>query len=102
MSEARPQRVEVVVGVRTLLTLLVFGVLVALAILSVGTLLSILVAAVVALGLDPVVDGLVKRGHGRGRSALAVFAALFLAVVALTLVAAGPVWSQIEEFLRAL
>jgi predicted PurR-regulated permease PerM len=102
MSDARPQRVEIVVGVRTLLTLLAFGVLVVLAVLSLGTLLSILVAAVLALGLDPVVASLVARGHGRGRSALVVFAALFVGVFFLTLAAAGPVWSQIGEFVHAL
>src|SRR5689334_12839321 len=80
MKDAGPQRVEVIVGVRTLLTLTAFGALVALAILSIGTLLSILVAAVLALGLDPVVAGLVARGHRRGRAALAVFAAGFVAV----------------------
>ena len=50
-----------------LLTLLGVGVLVALAILSLGTLLSIFLAAVVALGLDPIVGALVKRGWKRGR-----------------------------------
>ena len=44
------------------MTLLVFGLLVALAILSLGTLLSIFLATVLALGLDPVVANLVKRG----------------------------------------
>ena len=49
----RPPRVEIVIGVRTMVMLLAFGGLVALAILSLGTLLSIFVAAVLALGLDP-------------------------------------------------
>ena len=48
-----PQRVEVIVPVRTLLALLAFGSLVALALLSIGTLLSIFVAAVLALGPRP-------------------------------------------------
>src|SRR3954447_2318915 len=102
MRDAGPQRVEVVVGVRTLMTIVVFGGLVALAILSIGTLLSILVAGVIALGLDPVVGNLVARGHGRGRSALLVFAALFVAAVVLVLVTAGPVWSEIVDFVHAL
>ncbi len=97
-----PQRVEIVVGVRTLLTLTVFGALVALAILSLGTLLSIFLAAVLALGLDPVVGALVRRGWGRGRAALVVFAALFAIVFALVLVTAGPVWSEIVDFVHAL
>jgi predicted PurR-regulated permease PerM len=97
-----PRRVEVVVSVRTLLVLLAFGALVVLAVLSLGTLLSIFVAAVVALGLDPPVGALVRRGWGRGRAALAVFAALFVAVFVLVLVTAGPLWDEIVEFVQAL
>src|SRR3954467_8562734 len=102
MDGAPPPRVQVVVPVRTLLTLLGFGVLVALAILSLGTLLSILVAAVLALGLDPVVGRMVTRGWGGGRASVAVFGALFAAVVAIVLVTAGPVWHEIQDFVRAL
>jgi predicted PurR-regulated permease PerM len=98
----RPERVEIVIGVRTLLTLLVFGLLVALAILSLGTLLSIFLATVLALGLDPVVARLVARGWKRGRAALVVFAGVFLSVIALVLVTAGPVWGEIKEFIRSL
>ena len=97
-----PQRVEIVVPVRTLLVLLAFAGLVALAILSIGTLLSIFVAAVIALGLDPPVGALVRRGWRRGRAALAVFAALFVGVVALVLVTAGPLWDQIVDFVNEL
>jgi len=97
-----PQRVEILVPVRTLLVLVALGGLVALAILSVGTLLSIFVAAVLALGLDPVVARMVARGWGRTRAALAVFAALFASVVAIVVVTAGPVWDQIVEFVRSL
>ena len=98
----QPQRVEIVIGIRALLTLFVFGLLVALAILSLGTLLSIFLAAVLALGLDPVVASLVKRGWKRGRAALVVFAGLFVSVTALVLVTAGPVWDQIVEFVHSL
>ena len=96
----RPQRVEIVIGSARCGTVFAFGVLVALAILSLGTLLSIFVAAVLALGLDPVVGALVKRGWSRGRAALVVFAALFAWVFALVLVTAGPVWDQIVEFVQ--
>jgi predicted PurR-regulated permease PerM len=96
------QRVEVVVPVRTLLVLLAFGSLVALAVFSIGTLLSIFVAAVLALGLDPVVGALVRRGWGRGRAALAVFAALFVAAAALVVFTAAPLWEEIVEFANAL
>lgn len=98
----RPQKVEIVIGVRTLLMLLAFGLLVVLAVLSLGTLLSIFLAAVLAFGLDPVVGQLVARGWKRGRAALVVFAGLFASVVALVLVTAGPVWGEIKEFVRAL
>ena len=97
-----PQRVEIVIGARTLLTVLGFALLVLLAILSLGALVSVLLAAVVALGLDPIVAVLVRRGWRRGRAALVVFAALFAAVVALVLAAAGPVWGQVLDFARAL
>jgi predicted PurR-regulated permease PerM len=98
----RPQRIEIVVGVRTLLTLLAFGFLVALAILSLGTLLSIFLAAVVAFGLDPVVHRLVEKGWKRGIASLVVFAALFASVFVLVLVTAGPVWDQIVDFVKSL
>ena len=98
----QPQRVEIAIPVRTLLQLLGFGVLVALAILSLGTLLSIFLAAVLALGLDPVVSALVKRGWKRGAASLVVFAALFVAVFVLVLVSAGPVWDEITDFVQQL
>jgi predicted PurR-regulated permease PerM len=98
----QPQRVEIVIGVKTLLTVFVFCLLVALAILSLGTLLSIFLAAVLALGLDPIVAHLVKRGWKRGKAALVVFAGLFASVFTLVLVTAGPVWDQIVEFLQSL
>jgi predicted PurR-regulated permease PerM len=97
-----PQRVEIVIPARTMVTVLGFAALVALAILSLGTLLSIFLAAVVALGLDPIVGMLVRRGWKRGRAALVVFAGMFAAVFVLLLVTAGPLWSEIKEFIRAL
>jgi predicted PurR-regulated permease PerM len=97
-----PQRVEIVVGARTLLTLLAFGALVALVLLSLGTLISIFLAAVIALGLDPVVGALVRRGWKRGPASLVVFFALFASVFVLVLVTAGPVWNEIEEFVHSL
>src|SRR3712207_9595385 len=65
-----PQRVEIMIGVRTLLTLLAFGLLVVLAILSLDALLSIFLAAVIALGLDPVVAALIRRGRAEAASTL--------------------------------
>jgi predicted PurR-regulated permease PerM len=97
-----PQRVEVSISVRTVMLLLGIALLVALALISLGSLISIFLAAVLALGLDPVVGALVKRGWKRGRAALVVLAAVFASVFALVLVTAGPVWDQIKEFAQAL
>jgi predicted PurR-regulated permease PerM len=97
-----PRKVEITIAVRTLIMLLAFGVLVVFAVLSLGTLISILLAAVLAFGLDPVVAKLVARGWKRGVAALAVFAALFVAVFALVVVTAGPVWQEIVDFVHEL
>jgi predicted PurR-regulated permease PerM len=97
-----PQRVEIVIPVRTLMVVLAFVLAIALAVLSLGTLLSIFLAAVLALGLDPIVAALVRRGWKRGRAAVVVFAALFASVFVLVLVTAGPLWDQIKEFLQSL
>jgi predicted PurR-regulated permease PerM len=102
MERPPAQRVEVIVPVRTLLVLLAFGALVALALLSLGTLISIFLAAVIALGLDPVVAALVRRGWRRGPAALTVFATLYAALVVIVLLAAGPAWDQIVEFVDKL
>jgi len=102
MDRPPAQRVEVVVSARTLVVLLAVGAIVALVLLSLGTLLSVFVAAVLALGLDPVVGALVRRGWGRGRAAIAVFAGLFASVFAIVLITAGPLWDQIVEFVHAL
>ena len=43
-----------------------------------------------------------RRGWGRGRAALVVFAALFVLVFAIVLAAAGPVWEEIVDFTKQL
>jgi predicted PurR-regulated permease PerM len=102
MEPPSPQRVEVVVPVRTVVALLTVAVLVALAIAALGTLLSIFLAAVIALGLDPVVAALVRRGWRRGPASLAVLAALFLVVFVIVVAAAEPVWNELVEFVQVL
>jgi predicted PurR-regulated permease PerM len=97
-----PPQVAIVIPVRTMLAVLGFSVLVVLALLSLGTLISIFLASVLAFGLDPIVGSLVRRGWGRGRASLTVFAALFASVFVLVLVTAGPVWDQIVEFVKGL
>jgi predicted PurR-regulated permease PerM len=97
------QPVEIIVPFRTLLIVLAFFTVVALAILSLGTLISIFLATVIALGIDPIVTALVKRrGWKRGPASVAVFAALFIAVGVLAIVTAGPVWDQIVAFVQQL
>src|SRR3954469_4741770 len=98
-----PQRVEILIPVKTLLVLAAFGALVVLAVVSFGTLLSIFVAAVIALGLDPVVARMVaRRGWGGTKAALALFDPLFAGVFAFVVVTAGPVWDEIVEFVNSL
>ena len=96
------QRVEIVIPVRTMVMVVAFGALVVLAVLSLGTLLSIFVAAVLALGLDPVVGALVRRGWGRGKAALTVLSGLFVGVFLLVVVTAAPLWEEIVEFVNEL
>jgi predicted PurR-regulated permease PerM len=97
-----PQPVEIIIPFRTMLVVLGVALVVLLAVLSLGTLISIFLATVIALGLDPLVGHLVRRGWKRGLAAVAVFAALFVAVLAIVIVAAGPVWDEIVEFVNAL
>src|SRR3954453_16676049 len=96
-----PQRVEILIPVKTLLVLAAFGALVVLAVVSFGTLLSIFVAAVIALGLDPVVAPMVARGWGGREGAPAGGGALFEGLVALVVVTAGPVCDEIVEFVNS-
>jgi predicted PurR-regulated permease PerM len=96
------QRVEVSVSARTVLGVIAIFALVAIALVSLGTLLSIFVAAILALGLDPPVSRMVQRGWGRGKAALTMFGGIFVAVVALVLVTAGPLWDEITDFVDQL
>ncbi|HYI36894.1 MAG TPA: AI-2E family transporter [Thermoleophilaceae bacterium] len=102
MTEPPPQRVEVNIGLRTMLLAVAVAAAVGLALVSLGSLLSIFVAGVLALGLDPVVSRLVARGWPRGRAALAVFAGLFVTVFLIVVITVGPLWDQIGEFVDKL
>jgi predicted PurR-regulated permease PerM len=97
-DHSRPGQVQLHVPWSTLLKLAVFGGLVVLVVVALDVLLSIFVAIVLALGLDPVVGALVKRGWKRGPAALFVFAALFVAVALIILITVGPLWDQVQEF----
>src|SRR5215208_465837 len=101
-DRSTPEHVELLVPVRTLLRLGLFGAFLVLVIVALDVLLSIFVAVVLAVGLDPVVGALVRRGWPRGRAALAVFAALFVAVALIVLVTVGPLWDQVKEFVNEI
>src|SRR5215207_2342810 len=103
MDDRSPSRqVELLVPVRTLLRVGLFGAFVVLVIVALDVLLSIFVAVVLAIGLDPVVGALVRRGWKRGHAALAVFAALFVAVALIVVVTVGPLWDQVREFVSEI
>ncbi len=101
-DRSKPRSVELLVPTRTLLKLAVFGLFVVLTVVALDVLLSIFVAIVLALGLDPVVGALVRRGWGRGRAALVVFAALYGGVALILLITIGPLWDQVREFVAEL
>src|SRR3954453_5618749 len=97
-----PQRVEIAVPVRTLVTISIFGGLVLLVVLSIETLLSILVGGGLAVGRRPLRGPVGRRRWKRGLGPVAVFAGLFAAVFVIVLVTAGPLWDQITEFVQSL
>jgi predicted PurR-regulated permease PerM len=96
------QRVEITVPLRTLFLVVAVAAAVALAIVALDILLSIFVAIVLALGLDPVVAALVRRGWKRGPAALTVLAALIVAALLILVLAVGPIWDQVKEFVDEL
>jgi predicted PurR-regulated permease PerM len=95
-------RVELIIPWRTLFTLLLFGLLVALGIASLGSLLSIFVAGVLALGLDPVVSALVRKGWKRGPAACFVLAMLFVIAFFIVVITVGPLWNQVVDFVHKI
>jgi predicted PurR-regulated permease PerM len=58
--------------------------------------LTIGLALVFALGLDPLVTRLTRRGIGRGKAALLVFFALFAVVSVLVIWTAAPIWNEVR------
>lgn len=95
-------RVELIIPWRTLFTLLLFGLLVGLGIASLGSLLSIFVAGVLALGLDPVVSGLVRKGWKRGPASCFVLAMLFVVAFLIVVITVGPLWNQVVDFVHQI
>ena len=98
MKRSRTARVEIVVPVRTLIVIAGFVALAALAIAAQGVLLAIVVAAVLSLGLDPLVGALVARGWPRGRAAVCVFTSLLVAIALIVTLTVNPLWNEIRAF----
>ena len=61
-------------------------------------LISIALSAVLILGLDPPVRALERRGWGRGKAAMAVFATIALIISVIVIWAAKPLWAAITGF----
>ena len=95
-------RVEIVAPIRTLIVIAGFVGLAALVIALRGLLPTIVVAAVLSLGLDPLVGALVARGWPRGRAAVCVFMSLFVAVALIVAVTINPLWGEIRAFANHL
>jgi predicted PurR-regulated permease PerM len=102
-SEPRPApKVEIVVSVQTVVKALAifFGII--LVYIAQEAILSILLSAVFVLGLDPPVVWLERRGWGRGKAALAVFAVIGLTLFVIVVWAAVPVWNEISQLVKNL
>lgn len=97
-----PKQVQIAIPIRTLLVVSAYAAVVALAIVSFGTLLSMLVAAVIALGLDPVVAGLVDRGWQRGLAAVVTLGSLVVGVCLIIIATIGPIWRDVVAFIEQL
>jgi predicted PurR-regulated permease PerM len=97
-----PPTVEVVVSVPTVVKAvgIFFGLI--LVYLGRDALLSIALSAVFILGLDPPVRALERRGWGRARAALLLFAAIALVLFVIVVWAAKPLWAEISGFVDDL
>ena len=96
------RRVAITVSGATVVKAVLIALGIYLAIVAAEVLLSIGLAVVFALGLDPVVNKLTARGWGRGKSALLVFAALFVAVSVLVIWVATPIWHEVQGLAGSL
>ncbi len=97
-----PQTVEIVVSVPTVVKAVGIFFALILVYLVRDALLSIALSAVFILGLDPPVSALERRGWGRGRAALAIFAVIAIVVFGIVVWAVKPVWAAIGGFVDDL
>jgi predicted PurR-regulated permease PerM len=95
-------KVEIVVSVATVVKALAILFGLALVVIARDAILSIVLSAVMVLGLDPPVSALERRGWGRGKAALAVFAAIAVSLFVIVVWAVGPVWNEIKELVAQL
>jgi predicted PurR-regulated permease PerM len=93
-----PREVEVVFSVPTVAKALgiFFGVIVVFLVRE--ALLSIALAIVLILGLDPPTSALERRGWGRGKAAMLVFAVIALVLFVIVVWAVRPLWDSIQGF----
>ena len=95
-------QVEIVVPTRTLIAVAGCVGLAALVIALRGLLPTVVVAAVLSLGLDPLVGALETRGWPRGRAAVCVFAGLLASVALIVTLTIDPLWGEIRAFANHL
>ena len=98
MSGADRNTTEIVVSVPTVVKAVGIFFALLLTYLVRDALLSIALATVFILGLDPPVSALERRGWGRGKAALLVFAVIGLVLSVIVIWAAKPMWNSISEF----
>ena len=98
MSGADRTTTEIVVSVPTVVKAVGIFFAILLTYLVRDALLSIALSAVFILGLDPPVSALERRGWGRGKAALLVFAVIGLVLSVIVIWAAKPMWNEISEF----
>ena len=98
MSGADRNTTEIVVSVPTVVKALGIFFAIILTYLVRDALLSIALSVVFILGLDPPVSALERRGWGRGKAALLVFAVIALVLSVIVIWAAKPMWNEISEF----
>ena len=98
MSGADRNTTEIVVSVPTVVKALGIFFAIILTYLVRDALLSIALSVVFILGLDPPVSALERRGWGRGKAAMLVFAVIGLVLSVIVIWAAKPMWNEISEF----
>jgi uncharacterized protein YoxC len=97
VGELGPKRVEIVVSGATVLKAALIGLAVYLTIVASEVILTIGLACVFAFGLDPLVGVFTRRGMGRGKAALLVFALIFVFVAVLVIWVATPIWNEVRN-----